>query len=393
VLGADDRSRLHRVEPLLEERLLLARVDRAEDESSPVVREHEPAARVDREIRSVQREAANSRRGRRRPVGVPPRDRGGEESAGREAERRDRREATRASRVLLVTRPCEDPLELEARVARVAQAFARLLREAALDQLAQAGRCRGRKRARVDLLLQHRGQHVADRLAGERAPSGQALVQHATERPQVDAPVDRPAARLLGRHVGRRADEPACFRRQRAVVRGAAAVSARDRLREPEVEQLHFRLEPVERQTDVGRLEVAVDHARVVRRLEPLGDLASDRERLRDRERAAPQPVLERLAGHELEREEVEPIRVIDAVDLRDAGVVERRERPRLALESREPLRILGEALRQDLDRDVTPETRVARAIHLAHRTRAEQLQELVVRECSPPFQRHGAGV
>ena len=45
------------------------------------------------------------------------------------------------------------------------------------------------------------------RLAGERRPAGQHLVEHAAERPDVGPLVDRLAARLLGAHVGRGAEE------------------------------------------------------------------------------------------------------------------------------------------------------------------------------------------
>ena len=50
----------------------------------------------------------------------------------------------------------------------------------------------------------------------------------------------------------------------------------------------------------------------------------------------------------------------------------------RLALKPREPLRIGGERLGQDLDRDVAIQLRVARAIDLAHAAGAERRQDLV---------------
>ena len=47
--------------------------------------------------------------------------------------------------------------------------------------------------------------------------------------------------------------------------------------------------------------------------------------------------------------------------------MIERGEHLRLALEAREAIGIGGERLGQDLDRDVAPELRVARAVDLAH--------------------------
>ena len=53
-------------------------------------------------------------------------------------------------------------------------------------------------------------------------------------------------------------------------------------------------------------------------------------------------------------------------------GMIQRRKRPGLALESRQPLGILRKGFRQDFDRDVTTEVVVGRAIHLAHPAHAK---------------------
>ena len=58
--------------------------------------------------------------------------------------------------------------------------------------------------------------------------------------------------------------------------------------------------------------------------------------------------------------------------------MVQRREHPRLALEAREAIRVGRELGRQDLDRDVAPELRVARAIHLAHAARADEALDAI---------------
>ena len=126
-----------------------------------------------------------------------------------------------------------------------------------------------------------------DRLAVEQAPAGQHLEQDDAEGPDVGAPVDRLAPRLLGGHVGGRAEDEAG--------RGAGLGEGR-RLRqvgpdwrpsrvagpglgETEVEHLDL---PVRRHLDVRRLEVAVDDALLVRLLERLGDLLRDGDRLVD---------------------------------------------------------------------------------------------------------------
>ena len=67
-----------------------------------------------------------------------------------------------------------------------------------------------------------------------------------------------------------------------------------------------------------------------------------------------------------------------DAVDLGDAGMVQRGERPRLALEARDPVGVRGKEVGQDLDRDVPIEARVARPVDLAHPARTKGSEDLV---------------
>ncbi len=63
----------------------------------------------------------------------------------------------------------------------------------------------------------------------------------------------------------------------------------------------------------------------------------------------------------------------LEAVDLGDVGMIERRQRLRLALETRQPLGIAGQRRRQRLQRHVAAQRRVARAIDLAHPAGAER--------------------
>ena len=52
--------------------------------------------------------------------------------------------------------------------------------------------------------------------------------------------------------------------------------------------------------------------------------------------------------------------------------MIQARDRARFLLEATEAFRVGGDVRRQDLDRDVAPEPRVVRAIHLAHAAGAE---------------------
>ena len=58
---------------------------------------------------------------------------------------------------------------------------------------------------------------------------------------------------------------------------------------------------------------------------------------------------------------------VLEAVKHRDVGVIERGEHFRLALEPGMYLRVVPEPVRQELQRHITLQPRVRRAVHNAH--------------------------
>ncbi len=130
--------------------------------------------------------------------------------------------------------------------------------------------------------------------------------------------------------------------------------------------------------------------ARLVRGLEPLRDLPRDVDRLAQRQRAAGQTRLQVLAGHQLEREEADPSLLIDPVDPRDVGVVQGGQRLGLALEASQPLLVLGEVLRQHLDRHLALQARVPGAEHLPHAAGPERTEDLVEGEGLTGGEGHG---
>ena len=69
--------------------------------------------------------------------------------------------------------------------------------------------------------------------------------------------------------------------------------------------------------------------------------------------------------------------------------MVERSEELRLALEAGEAVWIGSEEFGQDLQRDVAIQTRVPRAIHLAHPARADQGGDFVGAETSSRGEHH----
>ena len=102
----------------------------------------------------------------------------------------------------------------------------------------------------------------------------EAFVKHHAEGVQITARINgaRIAAELLGRSVGKRAEELACDRR---VVRGAARFALFRAARESEIENARDTILVHE---NVARLEVAMNHAATMRIRDGIGDLMKERD-------------------------------------------------------------------------------------------------------------------
>jgi hypothetical protein len=92
-----------------------------------------------------------------------------------------------------------------------------------------------------------------------------------------------------------------------------------------------------------------VDHAGAVCRGNRFGDLNPDRQRLPQLDGAALKHGAERLAFDVLGRDELRATVVADVVHGQDIGMIEARDRARLALEALHALLVAGRARRQDL--------------------------------------------
>jgi hypothetical protein len=128
-----------------------------------------------------------------------------------------------------------------------------------------------------------------------------------------------------------------------------------------------------------------MNDAGLVRGFDRFGNLPRQGQRLVERDRTARDARAEILALDQFHHQRAGAGRrgarrrgVLEPVDAGDVGMVERGERARLALESHQPIGIVRERLRQDLERDIAPEPGVAGAIDLAHAAGANDGDDLV---------------
>ena len=169
-------------------------------------------------------------------------------------------------------------LQIQPRIADVAQPLTGILDEASRDQRADTFGHRGWQQRQVRLAREDQPQRFRHRIGREEALARQHLVQHHTERPDIRALVHRLAARLLRTHVGGSTRESfrlghrGCRERRRHRHVGRRTARSRQRFRQPEVQNLH---RAVGADLDVRGLEIAMDDALLVRRFERLRQSAS----------------------------------------------------------------------------------------------------------------------
>ena len=130
-----------------------------------------------------------------------------------------------------------------------------------------------RQRAPIRLAADDRGNGVRRcRPAKHRLPREQ-LEQHAAKGPDVGPFVAQLTARLLGTHVGGCAHHDAGGRLRRPVDVAANLSRQLERLRQSKIQDLD---DAARRDLDVGRLQIAMDDALLVRGFERFGDLPAN---------------------------------------------------------------------------------------------------------------------
>ena len=122
------------------------------------------------------------------------------------------------------------------------------------------------------------------------------------------------------------------------------------------------------------------DASRVCR-LERFGHALSNRQRPGQGQRTVGNEFGQCGTFDELDHQGLDGTRLLDPVNGGDIGMVERGKHPRLTLETKEAIGIAGEEVRQNLEGNVTAQSRIAGAIDLAHAPRTYQGDDLVLPE------------
>ena len=136
-------------------------------------------------------------------------------------------------------------------------------------------------------------------------------------------------------------------------------------------------------------LQVAMDDALPVRGGETPGDLERVVHSLLLSDRTGLEPPAQRLPLEKLHHRVGDPPLRAEVEDGQDVRMRERRDRFRLALEAGQRVGIGGDGLREDLDRHVSVQLLIPRAVDLPHSTGAQRREDLVCTEAGPGGNRH----
>ena len=213
---------------------------------------------------------------------------------------------------------------------------------------------------RVD--AEGRAHDVRGGSALERRLAGEQLIDERTGGEDVRARVDRLGAHLLRRHVADGADDGMARRRHGDGVRREWC----GRFRDAEIEHLDA---PFASHHDVVGLDVAMRDADRMRGRQRIGDLRADLRHFPNGDAQAAQ----RRPLYELGDEIGDPVVGADVEERKDIGMIESGDVARFLFEPGEARGISGQVWRQDFQRDLAPEARVARAVDGAHASRPER--------------------
>ena len=124
-----------------------------------------------------------------------------------------------------------------------------------------------------------------------------------------------------------------------------------------------------------------MNHAFRMGRIERVGNLNAKIEQLQQAWMMPREVAVERLALNQLHGDEVFAIGFANFIDGRNVGMIQRRSRACFELEPLERLLVLGQVLRQELQRYAPAEMEVLRDPNGSHAARAKALDQLIVRD------------
>ena len=138
------------------------------------------------------------------------------------------------------------------------------------------------------------------------------------------------------------------------------------------------------RDEDVRRLDVSVDDAPGVGRIERLGDLRAEFDDQAGVQRPARQAMLQRLPLQEFHGDEGLAVVLADFVDRANVRVVQRRCGASLTQKPLKSQLFARNAFRKELQRDGPPERGVLGTVYDSHPTAAQSCGDSVVRHALP---------
>ena len=134
----------------------------------------------------------------------------------------------------------------------------------------------------------------------------------------------------------------------------------------------------------VRRLEIAMGQSLLMRRGNGVDQRHRHVQQPTDGHPRCRDQLLERATLHELHRDEDTTVGRLDGVNGDDVGVVQGRDGFRFVLKTLAPIRVTGDGVGQDFDRDLAVQRRVQRGVDLAHTSCAERRENFVRPSLAP---------
>jgi hypothetical protein len=277
-------------------------------------------------------------------------------------------------------------LQVRAHIGGVEVAQVAILFQSLVDNVFELGRKvgiepDGRRGRTIQNRLEDRGRTFSP----ERHQTGRHFVKNGSEGKQIRSPIEILAPGLLGGHVSHSANGRAGAGEVLVVHGVSRGVCGRNLaggntmgrdFGQSEVENLGM---TAVGNKDVGWLDVTMDDALVVSRIEGIGNFDGQGEDGRGFHRASGDLVLQRRALEKLHGNEGLAVLLADVVNRADVGMVQGRRRLSFALEACQCLRVAGNVVGQELESDEAVQARVFRFINHAHATAAKFFDNAIV--------------